>query len=210
MQLLLIRHSQPDPGRDPLDPPLTEAGLELASATAHWLAGEPITTVYSSPTRRARQTADVIARSIGARVVEREGLAEFGGGQGYVTVDELRRSGDARWAAMAAGDLTVFGTDVETFREDVSSAIDAIVDAHPGETVAVVAHAGVINAYLGGRLDIDRLLWVELAYAAICRVAVSRSGVWSILSLNERPHACGMPATGRPTLLTTPVPGGTS
>lgn len=196
MKLVLIRHSEPDPGRDAFDPPLTETGRHLAAATGQWLVGEDITAVYSSSSRRARETAELIAAQIGAPVVERDGLTEFNADQEYVTVDELRRSADARWAAMAAGDLAVFGTDTETFRAEVSAAIGAIVDAHPGETVAVVAHAGVINAYLGGMLEIDRLLWVELDYAGISRVAVSRGGVRSVLSLNERPHACGLPSGG--------------
>ena len=208
MKLLLIRHSEPDPGRDALDPPLTERGRQLATDTGQWLAGEEITAVYSSTTRRALETAALIAESVEAPVLQREGLAEFGDGQEYVTVDELRRTGDPRWTAMAAGDLEVFGTDTETFRAEVAAAIGAIVDAHPGETVAVVAHAGVINAYLGGMLEIDRLLWVELDYAAICRVAISRRGVRSVLALNERPHCCGLPSSD--SLLSIRLPGGTS
>jgi broad specificity phosphatase PhoE len=218
LKLLLIRHSEPDPERDAFDPPLTETGRQLATATGHWLAGEGITTVYSSSTRRARETAELIAERIDAPVVEREGLAEFGAGYEYVPVDELRRTDDVRWTAMATGDLAVFGTDAETFRAGVSAAIGAIVDAHPGETVAVVAHAGVINAYLGGMLEIDRLLWVELDYAAISRVAISRAGVRSVLSLNERPHGCDLPSSGQSvaaadppdSLLTMPLPGGSS
>jgi probable phosphoglycerate mutase len=207
VKLILIRHSEPDPGRDVLDPPLTENGRRLAAATGQWLAGEGIACVYSSTSRRAVETAALIAGSVGAPVVQRGGLAEFGEGQEYVPVEELRRTGDARWTAMAAGDLAVFGTDAETFRAEVSAAVGAIADAHPGQTVAVVAHAGVINAYLGDMLDIDRLLWVELDYAAICRVAVSRSGVRSVLALNEQPHGCGLPSDS---LLTTPLPGGSS
>jgi len=207
VKLILIRHSEPDPGRDVLDPPLTDNGRRLAAATGEWLAGEGIACVYSSTSRRAVETAALIAGSVGAPVVQRDGLAEFGEGQEYVPVEELRRTGDARWTAMAAGDLAVFGTDAETFRAEVSAAVGAIADAHPGQTVAVVAHAGVINAYLGDMLDIDRLLWVELDYAAICRVAVSRSGVRSVLALNEQPHGCGLP---HDSLLTTPRPGGSS
>jgi probable phosphoglycerate mutase len=196
VKLVLIRHSEPDPGRDAFDPPLTETGRDLAAATGQWLVGEDITAVYSSSSRRARETAELIATQIGAPVFERDGLTEFNADQEYMTVDELRRSADARWTAMAAGDLGIFGTDTETFRAEVSAAIGAIVDAHPGETVAVVAHAGVINAYLGGMLEIGRLLWAELDYAGICRVAVSRGGVRSVCALNERPHACGLPSGG--------------
>jgi len=212
VKLLLIRHSEPDPGRDALDPPLTGNGRHLAAATGRWLAGEAIARVYSSPSRRARETAALIASSVGAPVVERDGLVEFGDGQEYVTVDELRRAGDARWVAMAAGDLAVFGTAAETFRAEVSAAIGAIIDAHPGQTVAVVAHAGVINAYLGHMLEIERLLWVELDYAAICRVAVSRNGVRSVLALNERPHACGLSSSQSQLTapFIAPLPGGSS
>lgn len=195
MKLLLIRHSEPHSQPDAVDPPLTEEGHRLAARTADWLAGEGITTVYSSSTRRALETAEVLAERTGAPLVVQDGLVEFGGGYEYVPVHELRRTDDARWAAMAAGDLTVYGTDAETFRAGVTAAIEAIVDAHPGDTVAVVTHAGVINAYLGGVLGIDRLLWVELNYAAICRLAVSRAGVRSVLSLNEQPHGCGLPST---------------
>jgi len=62
--------------------------------------------------------------------------------------------------------------------------------------------------YLGGMLEIDRLLWVELDYAAICRVAISRGGVRSVLALNERPHSCGLPSSD--SLLSIRMPGGTS
>lgn len=195
MKLLLIRHSEPHPERDAFDPPLTEEGRHLAADTAEWLADEGIATVYSSSSLRALETAALIAERAGAPLVVGEELVEFGDGYEYVSVDELRRTDDARWAAMAAGDLTPWGTDAGTFRAGVTAAIEAIVDAHPGDTVAVVTHAGVINAYLGGVLGIDRFLWVELDYAAICRLAVSRGGVRSVLSLNERPHGCGLPST---------------
>ena len=210
VKVVLIRHSEPDPSRGDADPSLSEAGCRLATATGTWLTGDSIVTIYCSPTRRASQTAELIAEQIGAPVIRRSGLAEFGGEHEYVPVEQLRQAGDARWAAMAAGDLAPFGTDAATFRAEVTSAIEQIVDAHPGETVAVVTHAGVINAYLGGMLGIDRLLWVELDYAGICRVAVSRAGVRSVLSLNERVHGCGQPATCRPAdaALITPLPGG--
>jgi probable phosphoglycerate mutase len=195
VKLLLIRHSEPDPTRDCVDPPLSNEGRRLAANTAEWIVGEGVSIVYSSETRRARETAEVVAARVGAPLVIEDGLAEFGGGYEYVPVDELRRTDDARWTAMAAGDLTVYGTDADTFRAGVTAAMETIVAAHPGETVAVVSHAGAINAYLGGILGIERLLWVELDYAAVSRLAVSRSGVCSLVSLNEQPHGCGLPSS---------------
>jgi probable phosphoglycerate mutase len=195
VKLLLIRHSEPDPARDSVDPPLSDEGRRLAANTAEWLVGEGVSLVYSSGTRRARETADVIAARVDAPLAVEDGLAEFGGGYEYVPIDELRSADDARWAAMAAGDLTVWGTDADTFRSGVTAAMEAIVAAHPGETVAVVSHAGAINAYLGGILGIERLLWAELDYASVTRLAVSRSGVRSLVALNEQPHGCGLPSS---------------
>jgi broad specificity phosphatase PhoE len=206
MELLLIRHSEPDASPGTVDPSLTENGRQLAADAAEWLADEQLAAVYSSPTRRALETAELIAGRVGAPVAQRPGLAEFGGDQEYVRVDELRRNSDPRWAAMADGDLSMFGTDTATFRTEVTDTIDSIVAAHPGGSVAVVSHAGVINAYLGGLLGIHRLLWVELDYVGICRMAASRSGVRSIVSLNEQAHGCGLSAryqrssSHRPTL----------
>ena len=54
--------------------------------------------------------------------------------------------------------------------------------------VVVVCHGGAINAYLGHVAGIDRPLWFEPAYASISRVAASRDGVRSIVSINETGH----------------------
>jgi broad specificity phosphatase PhoE len=77
----------------------------------------------------------------------------------------------------------------------VVESIDGLVDRHPGDTVAVVSHAGVINAYLGVHLGIEkRLIWSALGYASVTRVKANREGVRTISALNELPHHCGEPA----------------
>jgi probable phosphoglycerate mutase len=165
VNLLLIRHAEPDTGDGPRpDPPLSAAGRAQASALATWLAEDELAAVYTSPLRRARETAE-------------------------------RRNGDPRYAALLTGDLALYGTDVATFRAAVVEAIDGVVDRHPGETVAVVSHAGVINAYLGAHLGVEqRLIWSALDYAGVTRVFANREGLRTISALNERAHHCGQPA----------------
>jgi broad specificity phosphatase PhoE len=46
-------------------------------------------------------------------------------------------------------DLSPWGTDADTFRARITAAFDRIISAHPGQSVVVVAHGGVINAYAG-------------------------------------------------------------
>ena len=65
MRLLFIRHGEPDYVHDCLTP----LGREQAEAAARRLAGEGITTIYSSPNGRARETAACTAKQFGLPVV---------------------------------------------------------------------------------------------------------------------------------------------
>ena len=50
-------------------------------------------------------------------------------------------------------------TDEETadeFRARVVATIEELIDAHPGQRIAVVCHGGVINGYLVPRARADR------------------------------------------------------
>ncbi|HYT40569.1 MAG TPA: histidine phosphatase family protein [Acidimicrobiia bacterium] len=196
MKLLLIRHAEPDTEHGPRpDPPLSALGRAQGRVLAAWLAGEPLAGVYTSPLLRARETAGFLSPA----AVALDGLAEIGGTGEYVAADVLKRNGDPRYAALISGDLAIYGTDVATFRAAVVEAIDGIVDRHAGDTVAVVSHAGVINAYLGVHLGIEkRLIWSALGYASVTRVVANREGARTISALNELPHHCGQPANGRP------------
>lgn len=58
MELLIIRHGEPDLSGDDLsDPPLTDLGQRQAVATAHHLSTTALDAVYISPQRRAQQTS---------------------------------------------------------------------------------------------------------------------------------------------------------
>lgn len=192
MNLLLIRHGLPDTEHGPRpDPPLAATGRAQGEALAGWLAGEQLAAVYTSPLRRARETA----RYLAADPIPLDGLAEIGGTGEYMSPEEMKRTGDPRYAALITGDLAIYGEDAAVFRATVTETIDRIVDRHPGETVAVVSHAGVINAYLGVHLGIEkRLIWSALDYASVSRVMANQEGARTIKSLNEVAHFCRQPA----------------
>jgi broad specificity phosphatase PhoE len=61
--IYLIQHG--DKERMPGDPGLTELGKGQAAATARWLQGKGLHALYSSPLRRARETAEPISRATG-------------------------------------------------------------------------------------------------------------------------------------------------
>ena len=104
-------------------------------------------------------------------------------------MEELQAAGDPRWLAMVEGRWEAFGADpAPVFKARVAQCVEDIVEQHPGRRVVAVCHGGVVNCALASILGIDRYLWFEPAYTSISRVVASRSGVRSIVSLNERAH----------------------
>lgn len=70
----LVQHAQKQP--EPGDPGLTDVGRDQAVQTAQWLSRAGVTALYSSPLRRARQTAQAIADLTGLPVNRDDRLRE--------------------------------------------------------------------------------------------------------------------------------------
>jgi probable phosphoglycerate mutase len=192
MELLLIRHAEPVRIVDadgPADPPLVDRGREQAERLGAWLATEPLDAIWTSPLRRARETAAAVATHHGLEVVVDDELAEFDKeATSYIPYEELKATRDERFVAMVEGRLEDYDVDPADFQAGVVRAIERVIDANPGGTVGVVCHGGVINAYLAHVLGIDRLLFFEPVYTSISRVAAARTGQRSLVSLNETAH----------------------
>jgi probable phosphoglycerate mutase len=192
VDLLLIRHAEPVRIVDttgPADPPLRDSGWQQAELLGAWLASEPLDSIWASPLRRARETAAAVAAHHGLEVMIDEELAEFDKeATSYIPYEELKATRDERFVAMTEGRLEDYDIDPEVFQQGVVAAIERVISANPGRTVGVVCHGGVINAYMAHVLAIDRLLFFEPGYTSISRVAAARSGVRSVVSLNELAH----------------------
>ncbi len=194
MELVLVRHALPvrvdaRPGGGPADPGLAELGHQQAVCLPAALRGEPVVALYTSPSRRAVETAAPLAQALGLDVVVEPGIAEFDvADDSYVPVEELRAANDPRWERLVRGELYSEGVDPEQFRARVVDAVERIAAAHPGGRAVLVSHAGTINAYTGHVLGLDRPLWFAPAYCSLTRVAAARGGRRGIVSLNETGH----------------------
>jgi len=69
----LVRHGEKKLDND--DPDLTEAGQQRAQALAHALRSVPLDAIFSTDTRRTRQTAAPAARSLEVRLYGKEDVA---------------------------------------------------------------------------------------------------------------------------------------
>ena len=195
VQMLLIRHAEPVKIVDsdgPADPELSDRGRRQAQLLADFLGSESVAAIYASPKRRARETAEPLARATGAEVVVDDGLIEFDQlATSYIPIEEMRATRDERFLAMLEDDYSLFGIDMEKFRQGVVAAVEAIIASHHGDRVVAVCHGGVINAYMGHIIGVSRNSFFAPDYTSVNRVAASRSGVRSVLRLNEVTHLHG-------------------
>lgn len=189
MRLTLVRHA--DPARDAVDradPGLSPSGTAQAQRVAEFLAGEPVDAVYTSPQRRARQTAGVISSAVHRPAAVLDGLAEFDyGSSEYLHFDELYAARDPRYYACLAGDLSAWGIDRATFHDRYWTAVAELAEKHPDADVVAVTHGGVLNGYLGAVLQIERPFFFEPRPAGISRVRITPRRAY-VISINESAH----------------------
>jgi broad specificity phosphatase PhoE len=160
--ILLARHGESDWNRARrwqgfADRPLTELGREQAVALAQRLADTELDAVYSSDLQRARETAEIVARSKGLRVETTPDLREVdvGSWSGLTRAEAEARFPEAyaRWLDGGEG-----WDDGETYAEmsrRVVGAIVRIAAQHPNSRVLVVAHGGSIRAAHAAALAVD-------------------------------------------------------
>jgi probable phosphoglycerate mutase len=194
MELLFVRHALPvriDATHDgsPADPGLAELGHLQAQRVLDALAGDEVTHLYSSPARRAQETAAPLVAKLGLELRIEPGLAEFDvAHSSYVPVEELRAAGDPRWEMLVKGELYHGDVDPMAFRDQVTAAVESIAARHPGGRAVLFTHSGSINAYAGHVTGQQRLLWFAPAYASLSRFGAARDGRRGVVSLNETGH----------------------
>ena len=191
MELILVRHGLPlrvELERGRADPALSESGRNQARQVADWLAREPIDAIYTSPMRRAVETAAPLAQRRTMQPTTRDDLAEYDrAASHYIPMEQLKAEDYAAWKAFVDGG---YGDDfdMELFRRRVSAGMEAIIDRHRGERVAVFCHGGVVNVWASTVLGTPPRLFVDVAYGSISRFLCASSGERNLKSLNETQH----------------------
>jgi broad specificity phosphatase PhoE len=194
-RVFLCRHAEPEGwahGRfcGSLDVGLSAEGAADARALGVALAGSGLASVYSSPLRRARETADLVAEACGLDVVERRGFAEidFGELDGLTYDDARARFPDvySAWFDLPAAVRLPGGECLDDVRSRVRAALGAVLERHRQETVAIVTHAGPLRAVLADALLLpdEAFFRVTLDYASRSLVEWLDDGVPVVRSLN--------------------------
>ena len=179
------------------DQPLTEVGRAQAAAAAARLATAGATAVVSSPVRRARETAELVAAAAGLEVAVEEGLREtdFGDWEGY-TFGEVRQKWPRELDAWLA-DTAVpppFGESFDETAVRVRRARDRVLATYGGQTVVLVSHVTPIKTLLRFALDAPptALYRMHLDLACLSEVDWFADGPAVVRRLNDTGH---LPAT---------------
>jgi probable phosphoglycerate mutase len=177
-----------------LDIPLNERGLEQARRTAHWLAEDHPDVVVSSDLARAQATAQAIASFNRVPLELDAGLRErsFGGFQGMTHTEVAERWPDlsARWKSRDPEYRP--GVDGESLTAFYARCIEAtvrIAERHPGKTVVLVAHGGVMDCLYRAatRVPLNAPRIWQLDNAAINRLLHTNSGL-TLVGWNDTSH----------------------
>lgn len=151
-----------------IDIALNAEGLRQAEALGAALAGERFDAIISSDLQRAHQTAQALARAHGMPVHSDPALRErcFGGFEGllYAEIEQRFPREFAAWQARDVDGAMPAGARVaETFRQFYQRCVGAIARLalqHRGQSLALVAHGGVLEcayrAALGLSLETPR------------------------------------------------------
>lgn len=195
MQLILVRHARPvrmEGAEGQPDPPLGDVGSTQVKALGAHLSREMVSSVYTSPLLRARETAEILARPFNLDPVVDANLSELHLGEDhYIPPDELNPKEQERLqaqtrAVIAGGSANPIVTD---FRHRSLAAIDRIGRRQNQEGKAiVVCHLGVINAVITAILGISELVAFELEYTSVSRVFIFPDGMRAVYSVNETCH----------------------
>ncbi len=209
-RLILVRHGETEANvrkvwHGHLDAPLTPRGRLQVEATARRIAEmhreQPIAAVYVSPLPRARRTAEAITQALGLEPRVEPGLREMSIGDweglSFQDLQERKRLWE-RWSqdphfAPPNGESPV------AFSRRVLQVMETLARRHPGQTLVVVTHGGVISNALAQWFGKGPEDWVRFD-APNCAISVVEwdGERWHPVRLNEVDHLPPEARTPRP------------
>lgn len=186
-RVIAIRHGETDWNasarmQGQTDIPLNARGLEQARRVAAALRDETLAAIYSSDLARAAQTAAAIGAAVGQPVRHDAGLRERGFGifEGF-TPDEVSLRWpleNQRWRGRDVNYGPEGGEVLHAFHARSVEAAERLAARHPGQTIVLVAHGGVLDSLYraAARIDLAAPRTWRVGNATINRLLHTASG----------------------------------
>ncbi|MFA5014866.1 MAG: histidine phosphatase family protein [Actinomycetota bacterium] len=198
VKFFLIRHGQTlwnEQGRyqGNYDTGLTGLGICQAKSAAKYLSRVKLSNIYSSPLKRAVDTANIIGKSKDLKVIVREGLKEiyFGKWEGMKFNDINNEFHDdyQRWLKDPYNNCPTGGESFKKVQERAVAEIDNMIGKNEDKSsIAVITHGGIILSLLVNWLQIPIPRW---------RSIIQRQGAINIVVINKGvPYVSAINYTG--------------
>ena len=194
-EVLLIRHARSAdvvPGAQGAnDPDLHPIGVEQVAALARRLTNKQLAAVWSSNLTRTIRTARGLARPRGLEVWIDNNLREVE--LGAWSLGEFRRlasipdPGWVEWSRTGRWDGVPGSEGDDALKRRITTAVDAIAARYVGASVAIVAHAGAINAYIAAILGSQRSIVATIENTSITTVLITPHSR-TLLTVNDCNH----------------------
>ncbi|MEP6662749.1 MAG: histidine phosphatase family protein [Verrucomicrobiota bacterium] len=180
-KLFLLRHGEVESryqrvfgGRIDMD--LSPQGHLQAEALAKYVKETHLDAIYCSPMKRAQQTLSPLLAYYKMEATTIPDLCEvdFGDWTG-MSWEEVHRKFQVsafQWLEMLEKAAVPNGESSQTFRDRIAPPLNQILESHPGKTIAIVCHGGVIRMILSILLKIPlpTMAHFEVEYASLTEV----------------------------------------
>jgi probable phosphoglycerate mutase len=185
--LVLVRHGATEltaskrfsGGLASSNPGLTDEGRAQVREVAEWLSpiGEAVDVVVTSPVRRTRESAEILAERLEVPLREEPGFAEmeFGTWDGMTFEEVQQQRADEITSWLGSLDVAPGGGG-ESFRDVEKRVLDGlsrVLEEHAGETVVVVSHVTPIKVLVAHAVEapLESLFRMELSTASVSVVS---------------------------------------
>lgn len=198
MKLILVRHGETELNKAGLiqgvnEAPLNATGIAQATSVARALAADLPIQLYTSPLRRALDTAEIISTALKVPFTPLKGLEEADTGElEGLTGQQMRQRYPEfvrRWAEDSATAQMPGGESLLQVQQRAWPVIAGLAQKHPDDVVVVVTHNFTIQAIVCKVLDMplrnSRRLRQDLGAITRLELTSDRS---ILLSLNETWH----------------------
>lgn len=196
--MILVRHGETEWNRverfrGRTDIELNETGRRQALLTAQRLSGWQIGAIYSSPLKRALQTAQPIAEACGLGVAVLEGIADvdYGVWAGLPAEEARAQYPDAYQTWVHTPLLARFpqGESLRQVQARSWSALEEISSAHEGDTILLVSHVVVNRVLICSALGlVEDAFWRIGQDNAAINLLQGANGRYRVLLLNDTCH----------------------
>ncbi|MEW4353834.1 histidine phosphatase family protein [Streptococcus pneumoniae] len=193
MKIFLMRHGETDYNKrrcfyGSSDVSINAKGKQQALQLRAIMEGIPLCQIYTSSLRRAKETADIVfgSNSLSLPELNEKGFGKWEG----LMADEIEAKFPTEWQAWLKAPFDVTPSQAEKFshfQQRVWQVTDDLVHRHRTDSIAIVAHLGVLRLIYQRLIDPQAVFWdLDFPQGTVTCFDNRHSSEWHISILNRK------------------------